>query len=150
MSWICLKLTEKTATRMTSVMLFRYLHCYLWADFTYCSCFCCLDGMFNWGIKVERYLFISFLTVPVPIPDKDRKSTQIFSFTLLFGASKSLIKALKAFMKPCETLQRSLEIKIYVNVFNTTFWNVWAGRVKVNRSFYVLVTLKYKYVAARH
>ena len=37
------------------------------------------------------------LTLPAPIPDKERKLTTIFIFTLLFGASKDFMKVLKAF-----------------------------------------------------
>ena len=62
------------------------------------------------------------LTLPAPIPDKEKKLTQIFIFTLLCGASKGFMKALKAFIKPFEAPQRRVKIKIYVNFyFNTTF-----------------------------
>ena len=36
------------------------------------------------------------LTFPVPIPDEEKKSSEIFLFTLLYGASKGFMKALKA------------------------------------------------------
>ena len=36
------------------------------------------------------------LTLNVPIPDKKKKTTLIFIFTLLCGASKSFMKAFKA------------------------------------------------------
>ena len=55
-------------------------------------------------------LFI--LTLPVPIPDEEKKLTWIFAFTLLCGASKGFIKAFKALIKPFEASQRSVEIKI--------------------------------------
>ena len=61
------------------------------------------------------------LTLPVPIPDKDKKLSQIFIFTLLCGASKGFMKALKV---PSVVPQRSVKIKIYLNFcFNTTFKN---------------------------
>ena len=41
------------------------------------------------------------LTLTVPIPDEEKKLSQIFIFTLLYGASK----ALKAFIKPFEAPQ---------------------------------------------
>ena len=46
------------------------------------------------------------------IPDKEKKLTQIFIFTLLCGATKDFMKALKAFIKPFEVSQRSVKIKI--------------------------------------
>ena len=53
-----------------------------------------------------------FLTLPIPIiPDKEKKP---FIFTLLCGASKGFMKGLKAFMKPFETPQRSVKIKIWL------------------------------------
>ena len=61
------------------------------------------------------------LTLLVPIPDKDKKLSQIFIFTLLCGASKGFMKALKV---PNVVPQRSAKIKIYLNFcFNTTFRN---------------------------
>ena len=54
---------------------------------------------------------------------------EIFIFTLLCGASKGFMKALKAFIKPFKVQQRSMKIKIYVNFyFNTTFWNERDGK----------------------
>ena len=51
-------------------------------------------------------------------------------FTLLSGASKGFMKALKAFTKPFEVPQRSVKIKIYVYFsFNTTLWNTQGGKV---------------------
>ena len=52
------------------------------------------------------------LTLPAPIPGKERKLTLIFIFTLLCGASKGFMKAFKAFIKPFEAPQRSVKIKI--------------------------------------
>ena len=42
-----------------------------------------------------KLLFFSHLTLNVPIPDKVKKLSQIFIFTLLCGASKGFMKALK-------------------------------------------------------
>ena len=39
------------------------------------------------------------LIIAVPIPDEEKKITQIFIFTFLCGASKGFMKALKAFIK---------------------------------------------------
>ena len=69
-------------------------------------------------------------TYPVPIPDKEKKLTSIFIFTLLCGASKGFIKVLKAFIKPFEVPQRSVKIKILVNFyFNISFLNAQDGKV---------------------
>ena len=47
-------------------------------------------------------------------------------FTLLCGASKGFMKALKAFIKYFEEPQRSVKIKIELNFyFSTTFRNAW-------------------------
>ena len=43
-----------------------------------------------------------FLTLSAPIPDEEKKLTEIFIFTLLCGASKGFMKTLKAFIKPFE------------------------------------------------
>ena len=69
-------------------------------------------------------------TYPVPVPDKEKKLTSIFIFTLLCGASKGFIKVLKAFIKPFEVPQRSVKIKILVNFyFNINFLNAQDGKV---------------------
>ena len=52
------------------------------------------------------------LTLSVLIPDKERKLTSIFIFTLLCGASEGFMKVLKTFIKPFEAPQRSLKIKV--------------------------------------
>ena len=52
------------------------------------------------------------LTLPSPILDEEKKLNYIFIFTLLCGASKSFMKALKALIKPFEAAQRSVKIKI--------------------------------------
>ena len=53
----------------------------------------------------------SFLTLPVPIPEEEKQLAKIIIFTLLCGASKGFMKALKAFIKPFEAPQRSMKIK---------------------------------------
>ena len=54
---------------------------------------------------VTRLTLKHRLTLPVPIPDKEKKLSQIFIFTLLCGTSEGFMKALKA-------TQRSVKIKI--------------------------------------
>ena len=55
---------------------------------------------------------IKILTLNVPIPDKVKKLSKNFTFTLLCGASKGFMKAFKAFIKPFEAPQKSVKIKI--------------------------------------
>ena len=55
---------------------------------------------------------ISKLTRPVPIPEEERKITEISIITLLCGPLKGFMKASKAFIKPFEAPQRSEKIKI--------------------------------------
>ena len=51
------------------------------------------------------------LTLPTPIPDKEKKLTEIFIFiSLLCGASKGFMKALKGLHKPFEAPERSVKI----------------------------------------
>ena len=70
-----------------------------------------------------RYFCLFFFTVTVP---------------LLCGASKGFMKAINAFIKPFETPQRNLKIKISVNFyFDKSFLNPDVGRV--NRD---VVTIK--------
>ena len=70
----------------------------------------------------SSYLFE--LTLPVPIPDEEKKLSEIFIFTLLCGISKGFMNSLKAFIKPSEAPQRSVKIKISLNFyFNTAFRN---------------------------
>ena len=69
------------------------------------------------------------LTLNAPIPDKKKNLTKIFIFALFCGASKAFMKAFKTFIKPFETPQRSVKIKIKVNFyFNTTVWNAQDGK----------------------
>ena len=61
---------------------------------------------------------------PVPIPDEEKTFKLTFIFTLLCGASKGFMRASKAFIKPSETPQRSVKIKIQLNFhFNISFRN---------------------------
>ena len=76
----------------------------------------------------QTFLKMFALTLPVLIPDKERKLTYSFIFILLCGASKDFMTILKAFMKPVEAPQ-SVKIKIYVNFyFNITLSNAWDGK----------------------
>ena len=51
------------------------------------------------------------LTLPIKISKEDKKLTEISIFTLLCSASKGFKKTLKAFIKPFEAPQTSVEIK---------------------------------------
>ena len=69
-------------------------------------------------------------------------------FTLLCGASKGFMKALKTFIKYYEAPQRSVKIKIELNFyFNTTFRNAWD--VKVNQVF-LSITLNMYFYPNKH
>ena len=52
------------------------------------------------------------LTLHVPISEEEKKLSYIFTSTLLCGASKGFMKALMTFIKPFESPQRSIKIKI--------------------------------------
>ena len=79
---------------------------------------------------IQCFLWILLLSFPAPIPDNEKKLTEIYIFTLLCGASKGFIKAFKAFIKPFGASQRSVKIKISVNFyFNRTFWSARGGKV---------------------
>ena len=52
------------------------------------------------------------LTLPVPIPDVERKTNLNFLYKLLCRASGGFTKTLKAFIKPFEEPQRSVKITI--------------------------------------
>ena len=54
------------------------------------------------------------LTLPVPIPDEEKKSSKRFIFKIPCGASKGFINALKNFIKPFEAPQRSVKIKMLI------------------------------------
>ena len=45
-------------------------------------------------------------------PGQREKLTESFIFTLLFGASKGFMKALKAFARPFKAPERSVKVKI--------------------------------------
>ena len=45
--------------------------------------------------SVTSYKYLSKLTLNVPVPDKVKKLSEIFIFTLLCGASKGFMKALR-------------------------------------------------------
>ena len=53
-----------------------------------------------------------YLTLPVPIPDEEKKMKLNFYFHTSFWSSKSFMTALKAFIKPYEAPQISVKIKI--------------------------------------
>ena len=63
-------------------------------------------------LHYQNILVTPFLILPVPIPDEEKKLTEIFIFTRLCGASKGFMKVLEAFIKPFEAPQRSVKIKI--------------------------------------
>ena len=52
------------------------------------------------------------ISVPLTQSRTKRKKKLNFYFTLLYGASKGFMKALKVFIKPFEAPQRSVKIKI--------------------------------------
>ena len=62
--------------------------------------------MFFSKILFHKYLF------PSQSRTKRKELSEIFIFTLLCGVSKGFKKALKAFIKPFDTSQRSVKIKI--------------------------------------
>ena len=61
---------------------------------------------------------------------KKKNLTEIFIFMFLWGTSIGFLKALKAFIKPFEAPQRSVEIKIKLksNFHFNTFWNKRGGK----------------------
>ena len=66
----------------------------------------------------------SYLNPSRPNPGRREKIKVSFYFHVHFGASKGFMKTLKAFIKPFEAPQRSVDIKIQLNFyFNTTFRN---------------------------
>ena len=56
-----------------------------------------LDDTFEPLHVGRKTCLIVALTLPAPLPDKEKKLTYIFIFTLLCGASKGFMKAFKAF-----------------------------------------------------
>ena len=72
------------------------------------------------------------ITLPVPIPEEEEKKwNEIFTFTLLCGASKGFRKTLKAFIKPYEATQRSVKKKIKLIFILIPLFKMH-GAVKVN------------------
>ena len=68
-----------------------------------------IDSFLNFVNMVK--LEVRTLSLPVLIPDKERKLTEIFILALLCG--EGLHKtSLKAFIKPFEASQRSMKMKI--------------------------------------
>ena len=63
------------------------------------------------------------LTLPVPIPDEEKKINLNFIFALFCGASKCFMKDLNVAIKPCEAPQRSEKTKVFkvIFYFNLTF-----------------------------
>ena len=62
----------------------------------------------NTSIAINLHLYIPSR----PSPGRREKNKLNFIFTPLCGASKSFIKAFKAFIKPFEAPQRSVKMKI--------------------------------------
>ena len=73
-----------------------------------------------------------FLIIPVPIPNEEKKLSQIFIFTLLYGAWKHFMKALKAFIKPIEAPQRSVKLKFNLISISVQLSEMH-GTLKVNK-----------------
>ena len=65
--------------------------------------------IYSYFIVEDHYSYS--LTLHVPIPDGEKKLTEVFIFTLPDGASNGFMKTLKAFIKPFEAPQRSVKIK---------------------------------------
>ena len=74
--------------------------------------FCFGENFMGWTETVKKIKNFVLLTLPVPIPDEEKKLIEIFIFTLLCGTSKGYMTALKALIKPFEAPQRSVKIKI--------------------------------------
>ena len=82
---------------------------------------------------MRKISYLSLLTLPVPCPDKEKKLTQIFIFTLFCGASKGFMNAWNAFIKPFETPRKNLKIEILVNFhFEYNFLKCTEGRKEID------------------
>ena len=57
---------------------------------------------------INQSLSMVLLSFLFPILGEEKKLTEIFIFTLLFGARKCFMKVLKAFIKPFEAPKRIL------------------------------------------
>ena len=73
-----------------------------------------------------------FLIIPVPIPNEEKKLSQIFIFTLIYGAWKHFMKAFKAFIKPIEAPQRSVKSKFNL-IFISIQLSEMHGTLEVNK-----------------
>ena len=79
-----------------------------------------LSELTNFGSLRNHQKIYDFLMISVeievnpshPVQDEEKKLTQIIIFTLLCGASKGFMKALKAFIKSFKAPERSMKIKI--------------------------------------
>ena len=77
------------------------------------------------------------LTLSVLIPDKERKLTSIFIFTLLCFASEGFMKVLKTFIKPFEAPERSVKIKVLVNFDFYKFLSILGSLIQYAYACYV-------------
>ena len=94
------------------------------------NCLSVFDHFVGLALKGLRRCKVSVIATVVmkhqPFPSQPRmkrkNKLKPFIFTLICGASKVFMKALTAFIKPSEALQRSAKINIRVNFyFNITF-----------------------------
>ena len=86
-----------------------------------------MDGSLKCKIWVRWFFGYTLKFSPSrPNPGRREKLSSIFIFTLLCGAAKGFMKAMKAFTKPFEAPKRSVKIKIELNFyFDTTCRNTW-------------------------
>ena len=77
-------------------------------------------------LRISSKFYKTILKPSRPVPHEDKKLSYIFYFTLLFGASKGVVKA---FIKPFEAPQRSVKIKIVL--FNSIQLSEMHGMGKV-------------------
>ena len=57
------------------------------------------------------------LTLPIPIPDEEKKLTQFFVSHFFCGTSKGIMMAFKAFIRPFDAPRRSVKTKNQTTVF---------------------------------
>ena len=62
-------------------------------------------------LNFAKVLYLALLTLPVSIPDEERKLSEKFFFRLLCVTSKGSMKVLKVFIKPFEAPKRSVNLK---------------------------------------
>ena len=84
--------------RAYSIILFRIL---LFSVLCFSNCI-----FFFVHVRDSLTLYYRIFTLSETIPDTEKKLTNIF-FNILCGTSKGFMKALKAFIKPSETPQKS-------------------------------------------